>query len=160
MSLNFNITISNKEVYFYPIFESEDSENSFESYLSEGSNSSSSSSSSSNSNSNSNSEPEPEVDLVNTYENQMNNINSNSNSQINNTKLIKLIKTNYNIITNYSNGFTTSITKENNFISRLIQKRITSCVIGPSSHIAAFLQNHIDIGSCFLSCWKRKGRNR
>jgi hypothetical protein len=137
MSLNLNITISNKEVYFYPIFESEDSENSFDSYLTEGSNSSL--------------EAEVEVEVDS---------NSHNNNNNNNTKLIKPIKTNYNNITNYSNGFTTSITKENNFISRLIQKRITSCVIGPSSHIAAFLQNHIDIGSCFLSCWKRKGRNR
>ena len=50
--------------------------------------------------------------------------------------------------------------KNNPFISSLINKRIDSCVIGPSSHIAAFLQNTVDMRSCFIPSRKRKGRNR
>jgi hypothetical protein len=42
----------------------------------------------------------------------------------------------------------------------LINKRIDSCVVGPSSHIAAFLQNTVDLRSCFIPSRKRKGRNR
>ena len=45
-------------------------------------------------------------------------------------------------------------------INSLINKRIDSCVVGPSSHIAAFLQNTVDIRSCFIPSRKRKGRNR
>ena len=56
--------------------------------------------------------------------------------------------------------YTSELDKNNPFISSLINKRIDSCVVGPSSHIAAFLQNTVDIRSCFIPSRKRKGRNR
>lgn len=57
-------------------------------------------------------------------------------------------------------GYTTKINKENPIISYLISKRISNCRVGPSSHIAAFLPYNIDIGSCFISGYRQKGRNR
>jgi len=56
--------------------------------------------------------------------------------------------------------YTCELDKNNPFIDNLINKRINSCVVGPSSHIAAFLQNTVDIRSCFIPSRKRKGRNR
>ena len=61
---------------------------------------------------------------------------------------------------NSTSEYTSELDKNNPFISSLINKRIDSCVVGPSSHIAAFLQNTVDIRSCFIPSRKRKGRNR
>ena len=61
---------------------------------------------------------------------------------------------------NLTSEYTSELDKNNPFISSLINKRIDSCVVGPSSHIAAFLQNTVDIRSCFIPSRKRKGRNR
>ncbi len=54
-------------------------------------------------------------------------------------------------------GYTTDINKENPIISYMIDKRISNCRVGPSSHIAAFLPSNIDIGSCFISGYRKKG---
>lgn len=59
-----------------------------------------------------------------------------------------------------SSELNTDLDKNCPFINNLIDKRINSCVVGPSSHIAAFLPSTVEIRSCFLSNWKRKGRNR
>ncbi len=70
-----------------------------------------------------------------------------------------------NIYDNYGQiydpkGYTTNLNKENPIISYLISKRISNCRVGPSSHIAAFLPSNIDIGSCFISGYRKKGRYR
>ncbi len=54
-------------------------------------------------------------------------------------------------------GYTTDINKENPIISYMIDKRINNCRVGPSSHIAAFLPSNIDIGSCFIPGYRKKG---
>lgn len=41
----------------------------------------------------------------------------------------------------YTGGFTSKFTKESPFINYLIQKRTTSCNLGPSTHIAAFISD-------------------
>ncbi len=56
--------------------------------------------------------------------------------------------------------YTTDLTKDSDLISSLIKKRTNSCVIGPSTHVAAFLQDAVEIRSCFLWNRKRKGRHR
>jgi hypothetical protein len=61
---------------------------------------------------------------------------------------------------NLTSEYTCELDKNNPLISSLINKRIDSCVVGPSSHIAAFLQNTVDLRSCFIPSRKRKGRNR
>lgn len=57
-------------------------------------------------------------------------------------------------------GYTTDINKDSPIISYLISKRINNCIMGPSSHIAAFLPSNIDIRSCFISGYRKKGRYR
>jgi hypothetical protein len=61
---------------------------------------------------------------------------------------------------NYPSGYTTEINKFSPIISYLINRRISNCRVGPSSHIAAFLPSNIDIGSCFISGYRKKGRHR
>lgn len=56
--------------------------------------------------------------------------------------------------------YTCDLNKDSPFIQNLILKRMDSCIMGPSSHIAAFLSNAIDVRSCFIPCGKGKGRNR
>ncbi len=63
-------------------------------------------------------------------------------------------------IKNSSSEHTSGLDKDCPFIENLIKKRINSCVVGPSSHIAAFLPSTVEIRSCFIPSWKRKGRNR
>ncbi len=66
----------------------------------------------------------------------------------------------YGTVIKNTTGYTTKIDKNDHIISLMINKRISNCAsIGPSSHIAAFLSNDIDIQSCFKH-WERKGRNR
>ncbi len=77
--------------------------------------------------------------------------------------LIDSICSDYRGITNNSNnpnGYTTDITKDNPIIADLINRRISNCRVGPSSHIAAFLSSNIDIRSCFISGYRKKGRYR
>ncbi len=63
-------------------------------------------------------------------------------------------------IKNYTSEHTSELNKDCPLIDNLINKRINSCVVGPSSHIAAFLASTVEIRSCFIPSWKRKGRNR
>lgn len=57
-------------------------------------------------------------------------------------------------------GYTSELTKDNPIIADLISRRIRNCIVGPSSHIAAFLSSNIDIRSCFISGYRKKGRYR
>ncbi len=61
---------------------------------------------------------------------------------------------------NPTSEHTSGLDKDCPFIENLINKRINSCIVGPSSHIAAFLPSTVEIRSCFIPSWKRKGRNR
>lgn len=61
---------------------------------------------------------------------------------------------------NSTSEHTSGLDKDCPFIENLINKRINSCIVGPSSHIAAFLPSTVEIRSCFIPSWKRKGRNR
>lgn len=70
---------------------------------------------------------------------------------------ISNIYTEYGQTIDLNYGYTTDINKENPIISYMIDRRINNCRIGPSSHIAAFLPSNIDIGSCFISGYRKKG---
>jgi hypothetical protein len=84
--------------------------------------------------------------------NRLNNIEINFNINLEDNNEEKNIKS--------TNGFTTNITRDNNFIETLIKKRTSNCVMGPSSHIAAFLSSNINIEYCFKPNRQKKGRNR
>ncbi len=78
----------------------------------------------------------------------------------NRLNLIESIYYDYQSNTSNPLGYTTEITKENPIIADLINRRISNCRVGPSSHIAAFLSSSIDIRSCFISGYRKKGRCR
>jgi hypothetical protein len=58
--------------------------------------------------------------------------------------------------TNNNIGYYTGFNKDTPFINYLINKRISFCVLGASSHIAAFVASTCSSRCCFIREWKGK----
>jgi hypothetical protein len=66
------------------------------------------------------------------------------------------------MMTNYNKnngGYNSKLDKNTPFIEYLINKRINFCVLGTSSHIAAFVPVTNNSRYCFIRKWKREDDN-